>query len=238
MPDAVLLSVIVPTVGRPSLARTLRSLLCQRSRLTWEVILVGDTHAPQGGPATWAHQLAAVPQTLVGIPAARYVEHDGGRHAWGHPQRNFGATVARGRYLAWLGDDDVYLPGAFEAIRTALTAEPEPRVFLFRWIPPWKAPVLWEEAGVLLQDHIDAEQIVCPNDPERMGTWNAGRYQGDYDFIRETVDKWGGTERVVWRPEVIAQAQPSDDEDWTIARVPDLTLLRRPAEGLQPEASA
>ena len=215
MDSAVLLSVIVPTVGRPTLARTMRSLLQQRSRLAWEVILVGDTH---GG--TWATQLAAVPQTLVGIPAARYVEHDGGQHAWGHPQRNYGATVARGRYLAWLGDDDVYLPGAFEAIRMALEAAPEPAVHLFKWIPPWKAPVLWEEAGVLLQDHIDAEQIVVPNVPDRLGTWNAGRYQGDYDFIRETVDKWGGVERVVWRPEVIAQAQPSDDEDWTMARAP------------------
>ena len=215
MPDAVLLSLIVPTVGRPSLARTLRSLLYQRSRLAWEVILVGDTHA-----GTWAHQLAAVPAALTGIPAARYVEHDGGRHAWGHPQRNFGATVARGRYLAWLGDDDVYLPGAFEAIREALCAAPEPRVFLFRWVPPWKAPVLWEEAGVLLQDHIDAECIVCPNVPDRLGTWNPGRYQGDYDFIRETVDKWGGLERVVWRPEVIAQAQPAAEEDWTLERRP------------------
>jgi glycosyltransferase involved in cell wall biosynthesis len=213
MGDAVLLSVIVPTVGRPSLARTLRSLLFQRSALPYEIVLVGDTHA-----GTWMHQLEAIPPLLVGLPRVTYVEHDGGRHAWGHPQRNFGATAACGRYLAWLGDDDIYLPGAFDAIHANLRARAEPRVHLFRWIPPWKAPVLWEEAGVLLQDHVDAEQIVCPNDPAKLGTWNAGRYQGDYDFIRETVERWGGVERVVWRPEVIAQAQPSDEEDWTIER--------------------
>jgi hypothetical protein len=77
---------------------------------------------------------------------------------------------------------------------------------------------LWETAGVLAQDHIDAECIVCPNVPARLGTWNPARYQGDYDFIAETVAKWGGVGRVAWRPEVIAQAQPSDAEDWTVER--------------------
>jgi hypothetical protein len=29
------------------------------------------------------------------------------------------------------------------------------------------------------------------------------------------VENWGGLERVIWQPEVIAQAQPTDAEDWT-----------------------
>ena len=141
-------------------------------------------------------------------PRFVYTEHDGGQHAWGHPQRNHGATVARGRYLSWLGDDDIYLPDAFETIGRALrrARQDDPRVHLFRWIAPWKQ-VYWHTAGFLAQDHIDAECIVCPNVPEKLGVWT-NRYQGDYDFIAETVEKWGGVERVVWQPEVIAQAQP------------------------------
>ena len=81
--------------------------------------------------------------------------------------------------------------------------------------PPWKQVVLWSTAGFLAQDHIDAECIVCPNVPDKLGVWNPARYQGDYDMIAETVEKWGGVERVIWQPEVIAQAQPTDGEDWT-----------------------
>jgi hypothetical protein len=205
-----LLSVIVPTVGRPSLQRTLRSLLRQGDWLPWEAVLVGDTY---GG--TWAHQLPSAYELAQSDPRFVYTECDGGLHAWGHPQRNHGATVARGRYLSWLGDDDIYLPGAFEHVARALyRREDDPRVLLFRWIAPWKQ-IYWHTAGFLAQDHIDAECIVCPNAPEKLGTWT-NRYQGDYDFIAGTVERWGGVERVVWQPEVIAQAQPTDGEDWTL----------------------
>jgi glycosyltransferase involved in cell wall biosynthesis len=231
MGEPPLLSVIVPTVGRPSLARTVRSLLRQGDWLPWEAILVGDTFA-----GTWAHQLPAARALAATDPRLSYTECDGGVHAWGHPQRNHGPTVARGRYLAWLGDDDVYLPGAFEAIGRAIRAhEDDPqggRVFLFRWIAPWRM-VLWHTAGYLGEEpgFIDAECIVCPNVPDRLGRW-VNRYQGDYDFIAQTVELWGGLERVIWQPEVIAQAQP--EEDWTgggrevpplYARVVALTTL-------------
>ena len=214
--ETPLLSVIVPTVGRPSLQRTLRSLLRQGDRLPWEAVLVGDTFAPNGGPGTWAHQLPAAYELAQSDPHFVYTEWDGGLHAWGHPQRNHGATVARGKWLAWLGDDDLYLPGAFDALARALYRHQEgDRVLLFRWISPWKQ-VLWHTAGVLEEGLIDAENIVCPNVPEKLGVWNPGRYQGDYDFIRETVGLWGGVERVIWQPEVIAQAQPTEGEDWTL----------------------
>ena len=211
MTEQPLLSIIVPTVGRPSLARTLRSLCRQRSLLPWEGILVGDTFA-----GTWKEQLPLARALAGQATHLSYVEHDGGCHAWGHPQRNAGVQHARGRYLAWLGDDDVYLPGALEAIHRAITARPpgDERVFLFRWIAPWKQ-VLWHTAGFLAESHIDAECIVCPNVPEKLGEWTP-RYQGDYDFIRTTVHHFGGPERVIWQPEVIAQAQPTEAQDWTL----------------------
>jgi hypothetical protein len=191
-----------------------RSLLKQGEWLPWEAVLVGDTHA---GPPDFRDQLPLARALAAQHPERlRYVEHDGGLHMVGHPQRNHGATVARGRWLAWLGDDDIYLPGAFETLgRVLRRQEDDPRVLLFRWIAPWKT-VLWQEAGVLLEGYVDAEMIVCPNVPSRLGTWNTARYQGDFDFIKETSDHWNGPERVLWQPEVIAQAQPSEAEDWTL----------------------
>jgi Glycosyl transferase family 2 len=215
MNERPLLSVIVPTVGRPSLERAVNSLLRQGDWLPYEILLVGDTFA-----GTWAQGLERAKALAAQYPhRIRYVEHDGGLHAWGHPQRTYGATVARGRYLAWLGDDDVYTRWAFLTLAHALRereATDDPRVHLFRWIAPWKQ-VLWHTAGFLGEEpgHIDAECVVCPNWPGKLGTWT-NRYQGDFDMIRETVDLWGGLERVIWRPEVIAQAQPTDAEDWTL----------------------
>jgi Glycosyl transferase family 2 len=221
LPD-LQLSVIIPTVGRPTLRRTIDSLLLQvvPGPFAWEGLLVGDTY-----DHTWDEGLPLARVLAAEHPRLRYVEHDGGVHAWGHPQRNYGATVARGRHLAWLGDDDLYLPGAFAAIAGAIARQREPGVFLFRWISPWKH-VLWHTAGFLGDEpgHIDAECIVCPNVPDRLGTWR-NRYQGDYDFIRETIGNWGGLERVAWCPEVIAQAQPGEGEDWT-CRAPEARRAR------------
>ena len=202
--ETPLLSVIVPTVGRPSLQRTLRSLLRQGDWLPWEAVLVGDTFRRRRGRTSSprAYELAQSDPRFV------YTECDGGLHAWGHPQRNHGATVARGRYLSWLGDDDIYLAGRLPAASPApsTATRTTPGSSSSAGSRPWKQ-VYWHTAGFLAQDHIDAECIVCPNVPEKLGTWT-NRYQGDYDFIAGTVERWGGVERVVWQPEVIAQAQP------------------------------
>jgi glycosyltransferase involved in cell wall biosynthesis len=144
-----------------------------------------------------------------------YVEHDGGLHCYGQPQRNFGALVARGQYLAWLGDDDIYLPGAFASIAAHIRAS-EPAPHLFRWISPWKT-LLWEAPGSIGVEpgHIDAECIITPNLEQYLGTWE-NRYQGDFDFIQGTLERWaraGVPPR--WCAETIAQAQPSELEDWT-----------------------
>jgi hypothetical protein len=63
--------------------------------------------------------------------------------------------------------------------------------------------------------HIDTECLVAPNAPERLGAWTP-RYQGDWDCITETIRRWDG--QVTFRPEIIAQAQPSEAEDWTRQR--------------------
>lgn len=213
-----LLSIIVPTIGRPTLERALRSLLWQEGHaLAWEAVIVGDSYR-EGGGGDFRAALDGVPARLAALDGGRtdrlrYVEHDGGVHAWGQPQRNHGATVARGRWLAWLGDDDLYLRGAFEAMGAVL-ASAEPIPHLFRWISPWKA-VYWHTRGYVGEapGHIDAECIVTPNDPDRLGTWT-NRYQGDWDFIVETIRRYGG--QTAWCDPIIAQAQPSPLDDWTL----------------------
>lgn len=89
-------TAVIPSVGRPSLERAIRSVLAQ-SRPVAEVIVVLDTAAP-----------VAVPEddriTVVRAPAGS----GAGRC------RQVGIDAARGRVIALLDDDDTWLPEKVE----------------------------------------------------------------------------------------------------------------------------
>lgn len=197
-----LLSIIVPTIGRATLARTLASVRDQAGARDVELLVVGDSFGSDGPPA-WERESLMVD---VLSARARYVRHDGGLHAWGHPQRNFGQSIACGRYLAWLQDDDIYTPGGVGAMLRAIESDHEPAVHLFR-VRTWQAGVVWGQRGVLGFGQIDADCIVAPNDPARLAQWPP-HYNGDWDFIRDTVALWGGAEQAAWHEDIIAIGRP------------------------------
>jgi hypothetical protein len=172
--------VIVPTIGRPTLAATLSSLRRQARPTELEIIVVGDTHA-----GTWGRVLAGAPPTCEAY-GAYYVEHDGGSHCYGQQQRQHGQALARGHWLAWLQDDDVWSDGALAGIRPFLQYQ---RPLLFKAATRFGG-VVWREPGLEL-GNVDANCLVVPNDPARLGRWGLA-YTGDYDMIRETVAHWGG----------------------------------------------
>jgi glycosyltransferase involved in cell wall biosynthesis len=93
-------TTIIPTVGRKSLARAVRSVLDQAFRLAdHEVIVVNDSGTPL--PTENWHQDERV--TIIDtIRRERSIA------------RNVGAALARGSYLHFLDDDDWMLPGALE----------------------------------------------------------------------------------------------------------------------------
>jgi hypothetical protein len=194
---APLLTVIVPTIGRPTLARTLASIRDQAPALDCEILVVGDTHG-----SLFAGPLVAVP-ALAAEYGASYVGHDGGCHMVGHPQRAYGATRARGQWLLWSQDDNVLLPGAWAALRRALTSGPRlPHLFRVRTRFGY---IVWDERGNLGEGRVDADCIAAPNDPPRLGTW-ALRYAGDQTFISETVAAYAG--HAVWAEPLIADSRP------------------------------
>lgn len=127
-------------------------------------------------------------------------------HSFGHEQINAGMAAARGDYLVFQDDDDVSTAGAFDAIRKAATEHPG-RPLLFRFVTRFRT-LVWARQGLLAQDHIGGHCFVVPNRKEYLAPWTS-RYQGDFDHIRGTLDKWpGGDDAVVWREEVIALARP------------------------------
>jgi glycosyltransferase involved in cell wall biosynthesis len=198
------LSVIVPTVGRPELARTLESIRLQADRDLVEVVVVGDSHAgTHAARLPWARQLARK-------YGARYAEHDGGKHMVGQAQRQYGMGLATGEWLAFMADDDLYRDGALARMIAAGEWHGSERPLLFRVQMNHIGLHIWHFKGLLRLGNVDAECIMVPNVPDKLGRWG-DRYEGDYDFICETVVLFGDA---TWIDETIAIARPEPDEVW------------------------
>ena len=96
-------SVIIPTIGRTTVARTVHSILDQTLTTDeFEVIVINDSGQPLP-EANW--QQSERVQVITTNRRERCVA------------RNAGAAIARGKYLYFLDDDDWLLPNALENFR-------------------------------------------------------------------------------------------------------------------------
>lgn len=104
------LTVIIPTCNRRSmLGRCLQSVLAQ-TQVPLEIIVVND--------AGESVEDIIAEHNASGI--IRYVEHPINKGA--SAARNTGLHLARGAFIAYLDDDDTYLPSHLETMMTALSA--------------------------------------------------------------------------------------------------------------------
>jgi hypothetical protein len=198
-----LVTVIAPTIGRPTLRRLLYSIRSQAPADECEILVVADTYQGKWHPA-----LRPVP-ALCEQYQARYLEYGELPHCVGHPQRNFGMTKARGKWLMFSQDDAMLAQGAWATIRATLTAAPSvPHLFQ---VETWQAGVVPKEP-LLMLGNVDADCIAVPNHPKRLARWTM-RYAGDFDFIADTCDNW--RRREVWVDRLIAYGRPDASQDWT-----------------------
>jgi glycosyltransferase involved in cell wall biosynthesis len=101
-------SVIVPFFNAERfLSESIASVLSQTFP-GWELLLVDDGSTDGGTAIARTH--------AAGEPArVRYLEHPGHARRGASAARNLGIQHARGRYLAFLDADDVWLPGKLAA---------------------------------------------------------------------------------------------------------------------------
>ncbi len=175
-------SVIVPTIGRQSLRETLASIETEPGD---EILVIGHAHPD-------ARQ----------DPRARYLSCDRG-HDWGCLERTMGIHHAQGTHLAFLDDDDVYLPGTRILMAAAITKAPD-RPVLFRMVYP-NGFTLWETQELRVTN-VSTSMLLLPNDPSRLGTWSTRR-EGDFDFLASSA--WRADD-IYWAPSVICQAGHDD----------------------------
>ncbi len=103
-------TVVIPTFGRPQLVcRAVRSALAQ-TMTDHEIIVVIDGHDPATREAL----------ATIGDPRLRWISHDGKRGA--ASARNTGAEAAAGEWVAFLDDDDEWLPEKLERQLAAVPA--------------------------------------------------------------------------------------------------------------------
>lgn len=190
-----LFTVVIPTIGRPSLPKTLASINTDLA----EVTVVADTFEMGDTIQEAIHAEAAT-------FGARYLEVDAGFHDWGSPQLQAGYAAAEGEYILNCGDDDVYEPFALETIKRAIDSIAAPVPMMFRTVlhpAPQRGNdhpvVLWADPE-LRNRNITGQCFVIPNDQSKIGRWDI---LVDFGFITSTIDLWGG--QVAWRTEIISQ---------------------------------
>jgi glycosyltransferase involved in cell wall biosynthesis len=191
------LSIVVPTLGRPTLPRTLASI-AQQLGPEDEVIVVADAAGDVDGAV----------RALVVLQGARWRFERSSRSApgLGNAQRMRGIELARGTHLLFMDDDDVYAAGALESMRDAACDRP----VIFRMdATSVGLGVLWADPE-LRYANVGTPMFVVPNEPGRLGEWRPQTtYWGegaDFTFIVGCCVRMG---EPVWREEIVAVIRPA-----------------------------
>ena len=129
----------------------------------------------------------------------------------GDTPRNDAMPRARGSHLAFLDDDDVYLPDALEKMRRFAREHPG-RIGIFKMRHPVGTTHWREGRPVLEYANVSTQTFLVPNVPGKLGRWEQrprpggdGRYIGDFTFITKTVALQG---EPIFVDEVTVEARP------------------------------
>jgi glycosyltransferase involved in cell wall biosynthesis/tetratricopeptide (TPR) repeat protein len=105
-------SVLISTYNRPDYLQEAVNSVINQSMSDWELLIMNDGGLDVGPILDGYHE-----------PRIRYfndTQNKGAAHRF-----NFGLTKARGAYVTYLGDDDLYYPNHLEVLSQALDDHPE-----------------------------------------------------------------------------------------------------------------
>ena len=101
--ESPLVSVVVPTFGRPRLLRRAIESVRRQTLTNWELLVIDDNES--GSPASM--ETSSLVSLFLDDPRIRYITHDTNRG--GSQARNTGILAAAGKFIAFLDDDDEWL---------------------------------------------------------------------------------------------------------------------------------
>ena len=174
-----LISVITPTWKRPRILteRCIPSIWAQ-TYSPMEHLIVGDGLDPD-----LRYRLGELGYTPHGVTGRRYVECGRNHGGVGHAPRAAGAFLAAGDWIAYLDDDNEYLPGHVEAMVAEAERARVPLVCT-AWRMPDGATWGWAPPGT---NRTDSSSFLHHRDLLKVAAWQpADGYAADGALI----DRW------------------------------------------------
>jgi hypothetical protein len=212
-------STIIPTINRPTLSRSVCSVLDQAfTSADFEVIVVNDSGQPLPD-MEWQNS------ERVRVIATNRRERS--------VARNTGAAIARGRYLHFLDDDDLLLPGALDAFWALDREQGDDVIWLYgsyrtvddegNLIAEWYPGIIGNVFGLL----VAGESIPLPASLlETKGFFAAGAFDPNLSYAedRDLGRRMNRLGDVAWTSSVVAElriGEAGSTSDWSKKAVSD-----------------
>jgi glycosyltransferase involved in cell wall biosynthesis len=195
------LSVIVPTLGRQTLPRTLDSIVWQLNPGD-ELLVVSDG---------WISHVADQVSHYQSHEHPYYVSYHRGPTTMnnGASQRDLGIERALGDVLLFMDDDDIYARGALESIRLRIKdSYGMPHIFQMRYGN--QGGVLWREPKFEF-GNVGTPMFTVPRLPSLPKWASYPKNAHDFHFINDVVNKMFGG-HVGWHNIVTSIIRPSAEE--------------------------
>lgn len=195
-------TVLIGALGRPTLKHALDSIARQARLPDDQVVVSIDTYEQGARP-----DVEALVRSYG--PGFEVTSHDAGFHCWGTAQINHALSTVHltGSHVLTIGDDDVFVDGAYATLRPLLSADLS-RPVLYQFLAPWRK-VLWDRPQMVV-GHISGCCIAAPR--AFVGLHPVLNAQGqpypehDFDWMQAILQTSGRPP--LWLPAVLVIARP------------------------------
>lgn len=210
LPPGMTFSVVMPTIGRPTLERAVASVMHQLGEHDELIVVVDGEHKLLGDieerlmPLRQPDISGALKYNLRVLCTYTETKH------FGAEQRDLGIESAWGTNLMFLDDDDIYTRAALAGVRAAIgSARGLPHIFKMRagTNTNFKGD-LWTNSQINF-GNVGTPMLVIPRVPD-LPKWSSFPALGhDFAFIQDVVTNIFAN-HVVWSPHVISIIRPTE----------------------------
>jgi hypothetical protein len=135
------------------------------------------------------------------------IRHNPPSGHWGNAERQDGLDRAKCDYVAFIDDDDRYVPRHREIqIRAILENPGKPLIFKIQY-PCGR--VIWNPSNIrgrpprIKNGNVSSQMFLFPNQKDKLARWDPIHSYADYSFVAKSG--WGNRSNFIWRDEIIVQ---------------------------------
>ena len=137
------------------------------------------------------------------------IKHDPPGGNWGNAERQHGQDIAKGDYLAFIDDDDTYVPGHRQMMALAIWENPgKPIIFQIQYPNGkrlWQPSKFADRPPQIKNGNVSSQMFLFPNDKTKLARWlQVPTWRGRAsDFYFASSTGWGNRCGFAWREEVL-----------------------------------